>query len=86
MLMVIRITLTLLFIAEVLYGRAHFPGKNEKSARYLTHPEKQTMGPIRFFNDDEWTAEGLEYRSRFIKWWAVTVATTIALMISLFAV
>ncbi len=82
--MIIRIGLGVLLATEGIYGLISFPGRNQKSPKYMRHPTKLTFGIVRFFTDSEWTEEGLVYRSRFMKWWLLTTLTAIAFMVSVF--
>jgi hypothetical protein len=59
------------FIAVVVFGLwtvyATRQWKDWKTARYVTHPERRVWGPLRFFDDSEWTAEGLRLRRAYLR-------------------
>jgi hypothetical protein len=72
----------LLLIAVVAidgYGILTFRGSNLRSPLYVSRPQSRAWSPWRFFADDEWTPEGLKYRRRFVRWWAIAVAFMVAL-------
>lgn len=62
----------------VLYGIVAFPGKHLRSDRYVTEPRRLWWSPRRLMDPGQWTAEGLQYRRRFLAWLLVSVAATIA--------
>jgi hypothetical protein len=41
--------------------------KDWKTARHVTHPERRLWGPLRFFDDSEWTADGLRLRRAYLR-------------------
>jgi hypothetical protein len=70
-------------LANVIYGVVNFPGSHMRSASYVTRPRAWWWSPWRFFSDDEWTAEGLTYRRRFVTWCLVSAGFFVALMLVL---
>jgi len=69
-------------VACVIYGVAAFPGKNLRSARYVTEPRRLWWSLPRLLDAAQWTSEGLVYRRRFFAWLVVSVAATIATVIA----
>ena len=62
-----------------LYGVLNFRGADLRSPNYVARPERRVWLLLRLINDDEWTAQGLAYRRRLIRWWLVTVALVLFL-------
>ena len=67
-------------LASVIYGVIKFPGSHLRSATHVTRPKAWFWSPWRFFSDDEWTAEGLIYRRRFVGWCILSAGLFLALM------
>jgi len=62
-----------------LYGLLNFRGAHLRSPNYVTRPERRWWSLLRLFSDDEWTAQGLVYRRRLLRWWMVTAVLVIFL-------
>jgi hypothetical protein len=62
-----------------LYGIKSFHGSDLRSPRYGTHPTTRVWTAFRFFRDEEWTEEGLEYRRKLLRWWLVCIGLIVAL-------
>jgi hypothetical protein len=77
----LRYLLIAAVLGSLVYGVHNFPGSHMRSATYVTRPKAWWWSPRRFFNDDEWTAEGLKYRRRFVGWCIVSAALFVALML-----
>ena len=77
----LRYLLIAAVLASLVYGVRNFPGSHMRSETYVTRPKAWWWSPWRLFNDDEWTAEGLKYRRRFVIWCIVSGALFVALMV-----
>ena len=62
----------------VIYGIAAFSGRNLRSPRYVTEPQRLWWSLPRLLDSAQWTSEGLTYRRRFFAWLLISVASTIA--------
>ena len=70
-------------LASVIYGVINFPGSHLRSPTYVARPKAWFWSPWRFFSDDEWTAEGLIYRGRFVSWCLLSAALFVILILAL---
>ena len=65
-----------------LWGIIQFRGSDLRSPRYIRRPETRSRSPFRFFADEQWTQEGLQYRRKLLRWW-LTCMGLVALLADL---
>lgn len=65
----------ILFVAYGIYMAIALP--NWRDARYVRRPDRRLWGFWHFFDNDEWTPEGLVLRGRYLRSMGVALAVAI---------